>query len=354
MVFYYADLGTLSRGSIIELTLTGDAGNVRLLDASNFDAYSDGRPESRAAGGYVTRSPIHLKVPRDGHWYVTVDYGPRGNGSGQRYYTVYHPDLPKYRERGLPRRVPIRESKGWMSRNLNDKRQQRLVFMRRLYEISGGETTKDSGKYELGKEFGWTPDETDSVTEYLDAEGLLEITGEGTAAQVRLKHAGVLEVEKAIANPNAPTEHFPALRWIVERRAADRLRNSPWRSGSFYLFAFVSPTTLLLVVGRILALWLVPVVASASLLSILVIGALQLRHDEALSEEGFLRLIHIVLRKLPTLAFGQPGHPRATAQEIETGSQPLEGQTEQTGVANELHPKESELLVEKDSSTGEG
>ena len=66
-------------GEVVEITLSGNAANVRLLDNSNLSSYRNGR-QHRYYGGLVRKSPIRLPIPRSGHWHVTVDMqGLRGN-----------------------------------------------------------------------------------------------------------------------------------------------------------------------------------------------------------------------------------------------------------------------------------
>ncbi len=78
MKFTHYDLGNLSRGTTIEVTLQGNAANVRLLDSSNFQKYRAGR-RHQYSGGLVSRSPARLVVPRNGHWHLIVDLqGLRG------------------------------------------------------------------------------------------------------------------------------------------------------------------------------------------------------------------------------------------------------------------------------------
>jgi hypothetical protein len=73
------DLGYLKGGEVVEVNLSGNAANVRLLDASNLSSFKAGRSH-RAIGGLMTKSPAHFKVPHSGHWYVTVDMvGLRGS-----------------------------------------------------------------------------------------------------------------------------------------------------------------------------------------------------------------------------------------------------------------------------------
>lgn len=78
MKFDHYNFGYQKRGTIVEVTLSGNAANVQLLDNLNFQNYKSGR-QYRYSGGLVDRSPIQLMVPRDGHWHVTVDLqGLRG------------------------------------------------------------------------------------------------------------------------------------------------------------------------------------------------------------------------------------------------------------------------------------
>jgi len=48
--------------------------NVRLLDSSNFQKYRNGQHHTYY-GGHAKKSPVKLKPPRAGHWYVVVDLG---------------------------------------------------------------------------------------------------------------------------------------------------------------------------------------------------------------------------------------------------------------------------------------
>ncbi len=74
MKFLQWDLGNLSGGQIVVVTLSGQAQNVELLDSSNFPSFKSGRRHTYY-GGHVTRSPYRVKVPRAGHWYVIVHLG---------------------------------------------------------------------------------------------------------------------------------------------------------------------------------------------------------------------------------------------------------------------------------------
>jgi Domain of unknown function (DUF1883)/TIR domain len=78
MNFTHYDLGRKERGQIVEITLSGSAANVRLMDSSNFQNYKNGRQHSYH-GGLAKQSPIRLSIPSSGNWHVTVDMqGLRG------------------------------------------------------------------------------------------------------------------------------------------------------------------------------------------------------------------------------------------------------------------------------------
>ena len=67
-------LGYLKGGEVVEITLKGNAANVKLMNSSNFSSYKSGRRHTYY-GGHVTRSPHRISVPNSGNWYVTVDLG---------------------------------------------------------------------------------------------------------------------------------------------------------------------------------------------------------------------------------------------------------------------------------------
>lgn len=70
--FSYYDLGQLQSGQIVEVTLKGNAANVRLMDSSNYNNYKRGAKHTYY-GGLAERSPVRLQVPRTTRWYVTID-----------------------------------------------------------------------------------------------------------------------------------------------------------------------------------------------------------------------------------------------------------------------------------------
>lgn len=74
MNYLHYDLGQKPSGEIVEVTLSGNAANVRLMDNHNFNNYRSGR-KHKYYGGYVKKSPVRLAIPHSGHWYIVIDLG---------------------------------------------------------------------------------------------------------------------------------------------------------------------------------------------------------------------------------------------------------------------------------------
>ena len=79
--FYTQPLGRRSAGDVVEVTLTGNAANVQLLDTANLASFKANR-SYKGIGGHAKQSPVRLRIPSAGDWHVTVDYGGH-SGSGR-------------------------------------------------------------------------------------------------------------------------------------------------------------------------------------------------------------------------------------------------------------------------------
>lgn len=77
--------------------------------------------------------------------------------------------------------------------------------------------------------------------------------------------------------------------------------SGPWLSGSFYLCVLVLVIASLAAAGHILSVYALPVVVGGGIIAVSVIGALQLRQDEKLSEKNFLELMTLSLKFLPSI-----------------------------------------------------
>lgn len=72
MKYLYYEV-TVGRDDVIEVELSGQA-NVRLMDSANYNSFRAGRAH-RFHGGLAKVSPLALRPPSAGHWYVVVDLG---------------------------------------------------------------------------------------------------------------------------------------------------------------------------------------------------------------------------------------------------------------------------------------
>lgn len=91
MKYLYYDLGDQQQDSHVIAHLRGSAANVILLDPLNFDCYRFGRP-FLYTGGLYTRTPVRLRIPRDGHWYLVIDCGGYQHHVHPRNIEVLAPD----------------------------------------------------------------------------------------------------------------------------------------------------------------------------------------------------------------------------------------------------------------------
>jgi hypothetical protein len=78
-------------------------------------------------------------------------------------------------------------------------------------------------------------------------------------------------------------------------------KNNPWISGSFYLFLAIVVIACLSVVSKVVPWTILPIVIIGGILLIGVIGAFQLKNDDKLSENNFIKLMQETYRRLPLL-----------------------------------------------------
>lgn len=97
---------------------------------------------------------------------------------------------------------------------LEEKRQRRLLLMRRLYEVTDGDYLAEVPPGHLAEDLGWTHEEIEPVLAYLKHERLIESTNQ--AGHLAIRHEGVIEVEEALAHPSKSTRHFAAANLVIE------------------------------------------------------------------------------------------------------------------------------------------
>ena len=95
-----------------------------------------------------------------------------------------------------------------MSIDIEKRKQCRLKFMLKLYEATGGYRHGIVNMWELGKDSGLSREDTEVTVEYLVGEGLAEYVAMG--GTIGITHYGILEVERAVDEPEEPTRYFPA------------------------------------------------------------------------------------------------------------------------------------------------
>lgn len=88
----------------------------------------------------------------------------------------------------------------------------------------------------------------------------------------------------------------------MAKRSKDETKaRSAWANGSFFLFVFVTVITALGVLARSVSPYALPILLIAGAIFVPLVGALQLRMDEQLSEKSFLELMKMVIGQLPLL-----------------------------------------------------
>jgi hypothetical protein len=88
MNFLRYEVRTMNTGDVIEVTLSGHAANVLVMDDGNFVNYQSGR-QFVYYGGYYTQSPAVIVPPSAGHWNVVIDLGG-ASGHVNAFVRVLH------------------------------------------------------------------------------------------------------------------------------------------------------------------------------------------------------------------------------------------------------------------------
>jgi hypothetical protein len=79
---------------------------------------------------------------------------------------------------------------------VEQKKAQRVRYLRRLYDFSDGNALRDVPYAVIGRALEWDDDTSDRVTAYLKNGGLIDFPAVG---KVRLTHKGVKQVEKSLS-----------------------------------------------------------------------------------------------------------------------------------------------------------
>jgi len=96
---------------------------------------------------------------------------------------------------------------------LTKKKTDRFRYLNRLYEVTNGNGRELASMWEIGEAIALARDETENVVNYLVGEHLMEHQTIGGG--ISITHHGIVEVERALSAPDAPTHYFPPVVNIV-------------------------------------------------------------------------------------------------------------------------------------------
>jgi internalin A len=89
--------------------------------------------------------------------------------------------------------------------------------------------------------------------------------------------------------------------WNNMQTQANNIRSS-WANGLFYLFVFVVVISTLGFLARKVGFHVLALIIIAGIVFVPLIGALQLRQDQRLSEKSFIELMKMVIRQIPLIS----------------------------------------------------
>lgn len=91
--------------------------------------------------------------------------------------------------------------------SLTKKKANRFRYLNALYERTGGDQMQFLDMWDLGATIAIFRGDIQTVVDYLVGEHLVEYRGIGGI--ISITHQGILEVERALEEPEAPTRYFP-------------------------------------------------------------------------------------------------------------------------------------------------
>ena len=94
---------------------------------------------------------------------------------------------------------------------IEEMREKRFRFLRRLWELTGGDESELFSMFKIGEELGFDKDLTVKIEQYFYGERLINHRLEcGTRdREIGISHWGVRAVEEALSNPDRHTHYFP-------------------------------------------------------------------------------------------------------------------------------------------------
>ncbi len=91
-------------------------------------------------------------------------------------------------------------------------KKMRFQYLNLLYEKSKGDKFYRINMNVVGDELGFKRDETNSITQYLEGEGLMKYATIGGG--IAITHKGIREIEEANSRPEQSSQYFPPVNII--------------------------------------------------------------------------------------------------------------------------------------------
>ena len=91
--------------------------------------------------------------------------------------------------------------------SIEEMKNKRFQFLNKLYEISEGNQDRIMYMQVIGEELNFDKDLTRKIAQYLKGEGLIQFISIGGGLSIT--HYGVVQIEKALSNPDTSTQYFP-------------------------------------------------------------------------------------------------------------------------------------------------
>jgi hypothetical protein len=110
---------------------------------------------------------------------------------------------------------------------LEQRRLDRFKFLDALYERASGRTQHQVSMYEIGESLSFSREQIEAILDYLSGERLAKC--ETLDGLISITHGGVVEVEKALSNPEKPTQYFPP---VINVLHVGRMENSQIQQGA--------------------------------------------------------------------------------------------------------------------------
>jgi hypothetical protein len=92
---------------------------------------------------------------------------------------------------------------------IEENKEQRFLYLQTLYELLRGKPFKSIHEDRVQEKLGWDDETIEAASLFLKDEHLIEYTAMGP--QVALTNYGIKEYERAMSQPERPTQFFPPI-----------------------------------------------------------------------------------------------------------------------------------------------